>query len=29
MILSWDKDAWEDYLFWQETDKKVKSELTN
>lgn len=23
MILSWDKDAWEDYLYWQQTDKAV------
>lgn len=23
MQLSWDKSAWEDYLYWQQTDKKV------
>ncbi len=23
MDLSWDKDAWEDYLYWQQTDKAV------
>lgn len=23
MDLSWDKDAWEDYLYWQQTDKTV------
>jgi toxin YoeB len=23
MILSWAEKAWEDYLYWQETDKKV------
>ncbi len=23
MILSWDKDAWEDYIYWQQTDKGV------
>ncbi|MBD2757651.1 Txe/YoeB family addiction module toxin [Spirosoma validum] len=23
MDLSWDKDAWEDYLYWQKTDKAV------
>lgn len=23
MNLSWDKDAWEDYLYWQHTDKTV------
>jgi len=22
MILSWTEKAWEDYLFWQQTDKK-------
>jgi toxin YoeB len=22
MILSWAENAWEDYLYWQETDKK-------
>lgn len=23
MILSWDKYAWEDYLYWQQQDKQV------
>jgi toxin YoeB len=23
MILSWAEKAWEDYLYWQQTDKKV------
>ena len=23
MILSWAEKAWEDYLYWQKTDKKV------
>lgn len=23
MILSWDQNAWEDYLYWQITDKTV------
>lgn len=23
MNLSWDSDAWEDYLYWQRTDKNV------
>jgi toxin YoeB len=23
MVLSWDKDAWEDYLYWQQTDKTI------
>ena len=23
MIISWAKDAWEDYLYWQQTDKKL------
>ena len=23
MILSWAEKAWEDYLFWQQTDKKT------
>jgi toxin YoeB len=23
MILSWDKDAWQDYLFWQKNEKMV------
>lgn len=27
MELRWDKHAWEDYLFWQKTDKKVLNRL--
>ncbi len=23
MTLSWSDDAWEDYLYWQTTDKKI------
>ncbi|MDX7998057.1 Txe/YoeB family addiction module toxin [Xenorhabdus sp. Reich] len=23
MILSWAETAWEDYLYWQQTDKKI------
>lgn len=23
MILSWTKDAWSDYLYWQKTNKKL------
>lgn len=23
MQLVWDQDAWDDYLFWQQTDKKI------
>ncbi|WP_281680015.1 Txe/YoeB family addiction module toxin [Synergistes jonesii] len=23
MIKSWDEDAWEDYLYWQENDRKT------
>ena len=23
MDLSWDKDAWNDYIYWQQTDKAV------
>ena len=23
MIISWATDAWEDYLYWQNTDKKI------
>ena len=23
MIISWATDAWEDYLYWQQTDKKL------
>ncbi len=23
MIISWPKDAWDDYLYWQQTEKKI------
>ncbi len=23
MIISWSKNAWEDYLYWQKVDKKI------
>ena len=23
MIVSWAEEAWEDYLYWQQTDKKI------
>jgi len=23
MTLSWDSDAWQDYLYWQKTDKNI------
>lgn len=23
MVLSWDKDAWEEYIYWQINDKKI------
>lgn len=23
MELSWDRDGWEDYLYWQKNDKKI------
>jgi toxin YoeB len=23
MILSWAENAWDDYLYWQQTDKKI------
>ena len=23
MIISWSDDAWEDYLYWQEKDRKI------
>ena len=23
MPLVWDQDAWDDYLYWQQTDKKI------
>jgi len=27
MTLTWDKDAWEDYLYWQQSDKTVLRRL--
>lgn len=27
MNISWDKNAWEDYLYWQKTDKKILSKI--
>ena len=27
MTLSWDRDGWEDYLYWQETDKKIVKKI--
>ncbi|MDQ6481147.1 Txe/YoeB family addiction module toxin [Dyadobacter sp. LHD-138] len=27
MTLSWDHDAWTDYLYWQDTDKKVLKKI--
>ena len=27
MILSWDKDAWESYLYWQQVDKSVLKKI--
>lgn len=29
MQLSWDKSAWEDYLYWQQTDKKVLKRIND
>ncbi len=29
MILSWAEQAWEDYLYWQQTDKKVLKRINN
>lgn len=23
LILTWDKDAWDDYIYWQQNDKKI------
>ena len=28
MILSFSKNAWEDYLYWQKIDKKISQELS-
>ncbi len=27
MQLSWDANAWEDYLYWQKTDKKMLAKI--
>ena len=27
MILAWTKNAWDDYLYWQQTDKKTLSRI--
>lgn len=29
MILSWAETAWEDYLYWQRTDKKTLTRINN
>ena len=29
MILSWTENAWEDYNFWQSTDKKIVQRINN
>jgi len=29
MILSWAGTAWEDYLYWQSTDKRVLKRINN
>ena len=26
-MLSWTQNAWEDYLYWQQTDKKILSRI--
>ncbi len=27
MTLSWDRDGWEEYLYWQKTDKKIVKKI--
>ena len=27
MIKSWDEEAWEDYLYWQQQDKKTLKKI--
>ena len=27
MILAWTENAWDDYLYWQQTDKKTLSRI--
>lgn len=29
MKLEWQSDAWEDYLYWQQTDKKVLKRIND
>lgn len=29
MMLSWDRGAWEDYVFWQQVDKKVLKRIND
>lgn len=29
MTLSWDHNAWEEYVYWQETDKKVLRKIND
>ena len=29
MILAWTENAWDDYLYWQQTDKKTLSRIHN
>lgn len=27
MVIQWDLDAWEDYLYWQSQDKKILKKI--
>ena len=29
MVLSWDIHAWEDYVYWQQTDKQVMKRIND
>ena len=29
MELSWDMDAWDDYLYWQKTDKQILNRIND
>ena len=29
MRLSWDREAWEEYLYWQDTDKKTLRKIND
>lgn len=29
MIISWAQDAWDDYLYWQKTDKKILKRINS